>query len=164
MTQYTAVTWVERGVLKMLSYPTRVAAAAKGLDPVTNPGALRMSGGAATIEEMIASTTRGIYVTRFSNVTPISGKTLYLTAYTYAISRPEIAPGTQWPGSWPIAESSFCARPAIQALASCRICASMTQSHCSSELLDWPQHGTSTAPWDWWLAPPIRGTWRPYAR
>ncbi|HWZ57418.1 MAG TPA: metallopeptidase TldD-related protein [Gemmatimonadaceae bacterium] len=80
--QFVPVTWVDRGVLKALSYPTRALAAAHGLDQINNPNVLRMSGGSTSIEEMIASTTRGIYVTRFSDVSLISMKTLYMTGVT----------------------------------------------------------------------------------
>jgi predicted Zn-dependent protease len=80
--QYVPVTWVDRGVLKVLSYPTRAMASAHGLDQVNNPGVLRMSEGSTSIDEMIASTTRGIYVTRFSDVSLISLKTLYMTGVT----------------------------------------------------------------------------------
>jgi predicted Zn-dependent protease len=41
-----------------------------------------MSGGPTTIEEMIASTVRGIYVTRFAGVSTIAFKTLYMTGVT----------------------------------------------------------------------------------
>jgi predicted Zn-dependent protease len=82
LTQYVPVTWVANGVLKTLSYPTAARAAAHGLERVSIPGALRMSGGATSIEEMIASTTRGILVTRFSDIEIVSLKTLYLTGVT----------------------------------------------------------------------------------
>jgi predicted Zn-dependent protease len=80
--QYVPVTWVDHGVLKTLSYPTRAEAAERGLDQVNNPWVLRMSGGPTTIEEMIASTARGIYVTRFSDVSIVSLKTLFMTGVT----------------------------------------------------------------------------------
>jgi predicted Zn-dependent protease len=80
--QYVPVTWIDHGVLKVLSYPTRATAAAHGLDQVNNPYVLRMSSGPTSIDEMIASTTRGIYVTRFSDVSLISQKTLYMTGVT----------------------------------------------------------------------------------
>jgi predicted Zn-dependent protease len=80
--QYVPVTWIEKGVLRMLSYPTHEEAAAHGLEQVNNSGALRMSGGPMSIEDMIAGTTRGIYVTRFSDVSVIRDKTLYMTGVT----------------------------------------------------------------------------------
>jgi predicted Zn-dependent protease len=82
LVQYVPVTWIEHGVLKVLSYPTRSEASAHGLDQINNSSALRMSGGPTTIEEMIAATTRGIYVTRFSDVSVVSPKTLYMTGVT----------------------------------------------------------------------------------
>lgn len=80
--QYVPVTWIDHGVLKTLSYPTRAMAAQYEIDQVNNPYVLRMSGGPTSIEEMIASTTRGIYVTRFSDVRIIAQKTLYMTGVT----------------------------------------------------------------------------------
>jgi predicted Zn-dependent protease len=80
--QYVPVTWIERGVLKMLSYPTRAAAAQRGLEQVSNPNVIRVSSGPTSIEEMIASTTRGIYVTRFSNVSLMAPKTMYMSGVT----------------------------------------------------------------------------------
>jgi predicted Zn-dependent protease len=80
--QYVPVRWIENGVLRMLSYETRAEAERHGLDPVNARGIIRMSGGSMTIDEMIANTPRGIYVTRFSNVTLVSEKTLYMTGVT----------------------------------------------------------------------------------
>jgi predicted Zn-dependent protease len=80
--QYVPVTWVEHGILKTLSYSTRAEASQHGVDSVENSGGLRMAGGPTSIEEMIASTTRGIYVTRLSDVDAVAAKTLYLTGVT----------------------------------------------------------------------------------
>jgi predicted Zn-dependent protease len=82
ITQYVPVTWVDHGILKTLSYPTRAAAAAHGLDQVNNTLRLRMSGGPTSIEEMIASTTRGIFVNSFSDVNGISRQTMFMTGVT----------------------------------------------------------------------------------
>ncbi|HWZ57325.1 MAG TPA: metallopeptidase TldD-related protein [Gemmatimonadaceae bacterium] len=80
--QFVPVTWIDHGVLKVLSYPTRAMAAVHDLDQVNNPSVLRMSGGPTSIDDMIASTTRGIYITRFSDVSLVSRKTLYMTGVT----------------------------------------------------------------------------------
>jgi predicted Zn-dependent protease len=80
--QYLPVTWIDHGVLKALAYSTRAEAAPHGLEAVNNQGALRMAGGPTSIEEMIATTERGIYVTRFSNVDTIESTTLYMTGVT----------------------------------------------------------------------------------
>jgi predicted Zn-dependent protease len=78
--QFVPVTWVEHGVLKTLAYGTRVAAESRGLEPLqARWDTLRMSGGTTSIEEMIAQTPRGIYVTRFSDVSVVSRRTLYMT-------------------------------------------------------------------------------------
>ena len=69
--------WIERGVLKNLAYDRtyaiRVLGRATGL---SNPGAFRMSvtGPTTSNEEMIATTKRGVLVTRFDDVMgPYSG-------------------------------------------------------------------------------------------
>ncbi len=80
--QYRPVTWVDHGILRTLSYPRRAAAERHGLEQVNNPGSLRMSGGPTSIDEMIATTDRGIYVTRFSDVTVTQVKSLQLTGVT----------------------------------------------------------------------------------
>jgi predicted Zn-dependent protease len=81
--QYAPATWIDRGVLKTLSYPTRAMAALHNLDPVSDfRGVIRMSSGPTSIDEMIASTTRGIFVNRFANVSEISAKTLFMTGVT----------------------------------------------------------------------------------
>jgi predicted Zn-dependent protease len=79
--QYGAVTWIRGGVLEQLSYDADTARA-RGRQPVANAGALRMSGGGASTDEMIASVERGIYVTRFSNVSIESTKTLAMSGVT----------------------------------------------------------------------------------
>jgi predicted Zn-dependent protease len=80
--QLVPVTWVERGVLKTLSYPTLAAAAAHGLEQVNNPQVLRMTGGPTSVEEMIASTTRGILVNRISDAEALVKKNLLMTGMT----------------------------------------------------------------------------------
>jgi predicted Zn-dependent protease len=60
---YRPVTWVEHGVLKELAYDIYYARSTlKTNTSLPNPLAYRMSGGDTTIEEMIATTTRGVLV------------------------------------------------------------------------------------------------------
>jgi predicted Zn-dependent protease len=80
--QQGPVTWVERGVLTTLSYGTRAEAAQHGLAQANNAQRLRMAGGPTSIEEMIATTERGIFVNRFSDVDALSQKTLFSTGVT----------------------------------------------------------------------------------
>lgn len=66
---YRAVNWIEHGVLKELAYMRFYAISKLGHDrALPNSGAFHMSGGAVSIDEMVASTVRGIYVTRFNNI------------------------------------------------------------------------------------------------
>jgi predicted Zn-dependent protease len=77
---YRPVTWVDRGVLKELAYTRDYALSQLGHGvPLPNPYAYRMSGGDTSIEEMIASTKRGLLVTRFNNVNVLHGPSLLST-------------------------------------------------------------------------------------
>jgi predicted Zn-dependent protease len=74
---YRSVNWFENGVLKELSYDRTYAVNRLGKDwALPNSGAFRMSGGMVTIEEMIASTQRGVLVTRFSQVGVIDASSM----------------------------------------------------------------------------------------
>jgi len=78
-----SVTWFERGVLRNLDYPPAYARQ-KGRTPVLNPGGVRLvaEGPPQTLEEMIASTKRGIWVNRLSNVDIMNRRTVLLTGTT----------------------------------------------------------------------------------
>ena len=77
------VTWFEKGVLTSLAYGRDYA-----LEKLNANAALRtmtgyrMSGGTTSIDEMIATTTRGLLVTRFSNVRGMDGSSLLATGLT----------------------------------------------------------------------------------
>jgi predicted Zn-dependent protease len=80
---YRAVTWVEHGVLKELAYDRRYALSQLGHDvPLPNPFAYRVAGGPTSLEEMIATTERGLLVTRLSDVHVIDWLTLLCTGVT----------------------------------------------------------------------------------
>lgn len=82
------VVWIENGILKNLNYD-RYWAQQKGVQPThaavggfRGGGALRMSGGNSSIPQMIASTERGILVTRFWYIRPVDQRTLLFTGLT----------------------------------------------------------------------------------
>lgn len=78
-----SVTWIDRGVLTNLG--NRLDTDVKSLESqhtLRGPIAYRMSGGEATIEEMIASTRRGLLVTRFSNLQELDDASLLCTGLT----------------------------------------------------------------------------------
>jgi predicted Zn-dependent protease len=80
---YRAVNWVEKGVLRQLSYNRRYALSQIGDGiPLPNPYSYRMSGGDTSIDEMIASTERGLLVTRLSSVNVIDNPSLLMTGVT----------------------------------------------------------------------------------
>jgi predicted Zn-dependent protease len=85
---YHPVTWIERGVLTNLSYPrlTDIGSdRALGRDQnlgLPNSGAFRMSGGDTSIEEMIATTKRGLLVTRFDKIILINFTSQLYRGYT----------------------------------------------------------------------------------
>jgi len=81
---YHPVKWFENGVLKELAY-TRDPYGIRemGLNTgLPNSGAFRMSGGTTTVDEMIATTQRGILVTRFSMVHIVDQLSMMLAGYT----------------------------------------------------------------------------------
>jgi predicted Zn-dependent protease len=80
---YHPAIWIEHGVLKQLAYDRRYAIKLLGHNQgLPNPGAFRMSGGNTSIEEMIATTKRGVLVTRFNNVSGPFGAALLCRGYT----------------------------------------------------------------------------------
>jgi predicted Zn-dependent protease len=77
------ITWIERGILTDLSYRRPYAVEklnenASGRDMI----GYRMSGGKTSVEEMIATTRRGLLVTRFSNIRTLDGTSLVSTGLT----------------------------------------------------------------------------------
>jgi predicted Zn-dependent protease len=76
-----ATTWIRNGVVENLAYD-RWWAQQKGVDPSAFPGSLRMLGGSATVEEMIASTERGLLVTRLWYIRPVDPRTILYTGLT----------------------------------------------------------------------------------
>ena len=80
---YGKVTWVEKGVLKALAYDRAYAEQyLRSETPLLNPQAFRVSGGATSLGEMIASTERGIYVTHTSGLEQYDRERIGLTAVT----------------------------------------------------------------------------------
>lgn len=73
--------WIENGVVKNLNYD-RYWAQKTGVSPTASGGSLRMSGGTSTMEEMIASTPRGLLVTRFWYLRPVDQRTILYTGLT----------------------------------------------------------------------------------
>ena len=80
---YGPVTWIDRGVLTNLGYQFETDVKwLEGWHGLRGPAVYRMSGGDTTIEEMIASTRRGLLVTRFSNVRTLDERSLLCTGLT----------------------------------------------------------------------------------
>jgi predicted Zn-dependent protease len=75
------VAWIERGVLKTL-HVDRFWAKATGAAPTPFPGSLVMEGGEATLEDLIASTEKGLLVTRFWYIRTVNPQTAQLTGLT----------------------------------------------------------------------------------
>ena len=74
--------WIENGVLKQLAY-SRFWAQKKNTRPNDGGlGAVKMSGGDATTEQMIASTQRGILVTRLWYLRQVDPRTVLYTGLT----------------------------------------------------------------------------------
>lgn len=80
---YHAVNWIETGVLKDLSYNRPYGIKQLGKNSgLPNSSAFRLSGGTSTIDDMIATTKRGLLVTRFYGVGIIDKSSLLCTGYT----------------------------------------------------------------------------------
>jgi predicted Zn-dependent protease len=77
--------WIENGVVKTLSYD-RYWAQQKGVQPNAaggfGGGGLMMMGGDSSLEEMIASTPRGLLVTRFWYIRGVDQRTILYTGLT----------------------------------------------------------------------------------
>jgi predicted Zn-dependent protease len=73
--------WIENGVVRNLVYD-RYWAQQKNVPATPFIGSLRMSGGDASIDDLIASTARGILVTRFWYIRPVDPRTILYTGLT----------------------------------------------------------------------------------
>ena len=75
------VTWIENGVVKNLAYD-RFWAQRSNTEPMSTGGTLAMAGGTASVDEMIASTERGILVTRLWYIRGVDPRTILFTGLT----------------------------------------------------------------------------------
>ena len=73
--------WIENGVLQQLVY-TRFWAQKQGKEPTGGPSSVKFLPGTATTEELIASTERGILVTRLWYLRQVDPRTLLYTGLT----------------------------------------------------------------------------------
>lgn len=73
--------WVENGVLRNLTYD-RFWAQRSGREPTGFPSGFHMSGGNSTLEQMIASTERGLLLTRFWYIRGVDPRTILFTGLT----------------------------------------------------------------------------------
>ncbi len=73
--------WVEKGVLKSLAY-TRYWAMKQGVAPKPNPSNFIMSGGEASLEDMIKSVNRGVLITRFWYIRGLNPRIISVTGLT----------------------------------------------------------------------------------
>jgi predicted Zn-dependent protease len=74
-------TWVERGVLRNLAY-SRFWASRQNVAPRPGMSNFIMSGGEASLDELIASVKRGILLTRFWYIRPLDPRMLVQTGLT----------------------------------------------------------------------------------
>ena len=73
--------WVEKGVLKRLSY-SRFWAEQKQVAPKAPPANLIMSGGDASLDDMITSVKRGVLLSRFWYIRPLNPRIMSHTGLT----------------------------------------------------------------------------------
>ncbi len=78
-----AMTWIEKGILMNLSYDRKYALRSLNENlPGSSRPAYRMSGGTTSVAEMIATTKRGLLVTRFSGVRLLQQASVLTTGVT----------------------------------------------------------------------------------
>jgi predicted Zn-dependent protease len=75
------VVWIENGVVKNLDYD-RFWAQKQNRAPTGAGGSIRMSGGTASLDDLIRSTQRGLLVTRFWYLRPVDQRTILYTGLT----------------------------------------------------------------------------------
>ncbi len=75
------VTWIENGVVKNLAYD-RYWAQQKQMKATGAQGSFKMSGGSSSLEEMIASTERGLLVTRLWYIRGVDPRVILFTGLT----------------------------------------------------------------------------------
>lgn len=75
------VAWIENGILKRLTY-SRFWAQKKGQQPDAGTNAVKLAGGTQTQDELIASTQRGVLVTRLFYLRPTDPRTVMYTGLT----------------------------------------------------------------------------------
>ncbi len=75
------VSWIEKGVVKNLSY-SRYWAEKKGVKAIAAPDGAIMEGGTKSLEELIAGTKKGVLVTRLWYIRDVDPQSLLLTGLT----------------------------------------------------------------------------------
>jgi len=75
------VVWIENGIVKNLDYD-RYWAQKQGRSPTGAGGSIRMTGGTASLDDLIKSTQRGLLVTRFWYLRPVDQRTILYTGLT----------------------------------------------------------------------------------
>lgn len=73
--------WIENGVLKELIY-SRFWAQKQGKTPTGSPSSVKMTGGSVSVDQMIASTERGVLVTRLWYLRQVDPRTVLYTGLT----------------------------------------------------------------------------------
>ena len=76
-----ATTWIENGVVRNLLYD-RYWAQQKNVEPTGFPAGLKMTGGDASLDDLIRGTERGVLVTRFWYIRPLDQRTILYTGLT----------------------------------------------------------------------------------
>ncbi len=77
----TRQAWVENGVLNSLS-SSRFWAQKQGRAPTGSANAIKMLGGTQSLDDIIASTDRGVLITRFWYIRPVNARTMLFTGLT----------------------------------------------------------------------------------
>ena len=73
--------WFEDGVLKQLLY-SRYWAKKQGKEPTSFPGSVKLAGGSESLDQLIASTERGVLLTRLWYLREVDPRTILYTGLT----------------------------------------------------------------------------------
>lgn len=73
--------WIDKGVLQQLSY-SRYWAKKQGKMPTGGPNSVKMAGGTTSLDQMIASTERGVLLTRLWYLREVDPRTILYTGLT----------------------------------------------------------------------------------
>lgn len=143
---YHPVTWIKNGVLTNLAYDRDYGIKTRSQNTgLPLQGAFRMSGGDTSLEEMIATTKRGLLVTRFDGVTEFGYR---MPDATKGSAASLLCRGYTRDGLWLIENGKI-----SKAVRNLEFTESIVYALNNIEQLGVPQRTFHPAGWHWWDEP-----------